>query len=229
MSAGWTAATLVFAYGVQAAIMPCPLAANVAAISYIGRRVGKPWLVLLGGALFALGQMLAYVGLAALIAWPALASDSAAAFLERYLTKALGPLMVIAGVFLLELVPVSFGGGISQGLRRRAESVGLLGALLLGAMLALAFCPTTAALFFLQLMPMALTRNPIVLPLLFAMGAAAPVMAMAVLLAIAANRVGVAFAAITVVEKWARRVTGAIFIGVGIYLTLLHVYGVVSS
>jgi cytochrome c-type biogenesis protein len=227
MSVAWTAAGLAFVYGVQTSIMPCPLAANIAAMSYIGRRVGRPALVLLGGALFAAGQALAYVALAGLITGSLLRSDSAAVFLERYLTRALGPLMIIAGVFLLELVPVTLGGGVSQALRKRAEAMGLLGALLLGAILALAFCPATAALFFLQLLPMAI-KSPLLLPLIFAAGAAVPVLGMALLLALAANRVGAAFSAITAVEKWARRVTGTIFIVVGIYMTLVHIYGVLT-
>jgi cytochrome c biogenesis protein CcdA len=229
MTVTWSAIGLAFAYGVQTSISPCPLAGNIAAMSYVGRRVGRPSLVLFGGALFALGQALAYVGLAALIAASLLWRDAAAVFLERYLTAAMGPLMIVAGVFLLGLIPISFGGGVSQAWRKRAESMGLFGSLLLGAMLALAFCPTTAALFFLQLLPIAMRSDPpMLLPLVFALGAALPVLAMALLLAVAANRLGTAFNAIAAVEKWVRRATGAIFIGVGIYLTLVHIYGVFS-
>lgn len=223
----WVTIWMAFAFGIQTAISPCPLAANIAAMSYVGRRVDRPPLVLFGGALFAFGQVLAYVGLAALLAWPVTRSDSAAVFLERYLTQALGPLLIVTGVFLLELVSLNFGSGISQRLRKRAESLGLVGSLILGAILALAFCPTTAALYFLQLIPLALRHDPpMLLPLVFALGAAVPVLGMALVLALAANRVGAAYKAIGTVEKWARRVTGVAFIGCGIYLTLVHVYGV---
>ena len=53
--------------GIWTAVQPCPMATNVAAISYLGRRADRPWWVLLAGLLYALGRTLAYVVLAVLL------------------------------------------------------------------------------------------------------------------------------------------------------------------
>jgi cytochrome c biogenesis protein CcdA len=38
--------------GILTSISPCPLSTNIAAISYVGRKVGKPRSVLLAGLLY---------------------------------------------------------------------------------------------------------------------------------------------------------------------------------
>ena len=49
--------------GVLTSISPCPLATNIAAVSFVGQRVGNPWKVLAAGGLYALGRALVYAGL----------------------------------------------------------------------------------------------------------------------------------------------------------------------
>ena len=67
-----------------------------------------------------------------------------------------GPLLVVIGMVLLELLTVPTGNlPFAEGLRKRAESRGLLGAGLLGFIFALSFCPVSAALFFGSLVPLA--------------------------------------------------------------------------
>jgi len=56
-----------FWFGLLTSISPCPLATNIAAISFISRRVDRPHAVLGTGILYALGRTLVYVGLAALL------------------------------------------------------------------------------------------------------------------------------------------------------------------
>ena len=53
--------------GILTSISPCPLATNIAAVSYLGRRVDRPGQVLGGGLLYSLGRTIAYVALGALI------------------------------------------------------------------------------------------------------------------------------------------------------------------
>lgn len=223
------AAHLLFALwlGLQTAMSPCPLTANIAAMSFLARRVDRPMRVLFAGVLFALGQMLAYSILAGLIVSALMADSDIAALLQRYVSKLAGPLLIATGVFVLGLVPLPVHIGVSECLRLRAEKLGLLGALAFGILLALAFCPTTAALYFGQLIPLSIRlHSPMLLPAAFALGAALPVLLFAFLLAFAANRVGSAFGKLAVLEHWFRRITGALLVGAGVYLTLVHVYHV---
>ena len=53
--------------GLLTSISPCPLATNIAAISYVGRKVGSTRLVLNAGLLYTLGRCLLYLALAALL------------------------------------------------------------------------------------------------------------------------------------------------------------------
>ncbi len=52
-----------FWLGLLTSISPCPLATNIAAVSYMGRRVGSPRQVLWTGLLYTLGRTLVYVAL----------------------------------------------------------------------------------------------------------------------------------------------------------------------
>jgi cytochrome c biogenesis protein CcdA len=104
--------------------------------------------------------------------------------------------------------------------------MGVWGALLLGIVFALAFCPVSAGLFFGGLIPLALQGNAVMLASLYAIGTALPVILFALLLAFAANRVGAAFNKLTVIEIWVRRITAVIMMLIGIVLVLKHNFGI---
>lgn len=104
---------------------------------------------------------------------------------------------------------------------------GVLGAGLLGIIFALSFCPVSAALFFGSLIPLAINHESVILlPSLYGIGTGLPVLAFALLLAVSAKSVGSLFNKITVFELWARRVTGVIFIAVGVYMTLKYIFNI---
>jgi cytochrome c biogenesis protein CcdA len=215
--------------GILTSISPCPLATNIAAISYIGRRVERSALVLVTGLLYTLGRSLVYVALAVLIVASLLAIPRLSYFLRHYMDLVLGPLLIIAGMFLLELI--SFrrgGGGLSEATQRRVDSSGVWGGLLLGVLFALSFCPTSAALYFGGLIPLATDHgSPVLIPLLYGIGTALPVVVFAALIALGAQYLGRAFNVLSRIELWARRITGAAFIAIGIFYCLRYVYGVV--
>jgi len=215
--------------GILTSISPCPLATNIAAISYIGRRVERPALVLTTGLLYTLGRTLVYIVLALLIVASLLAIPQLSAFLRHYMDLILGPLLIVAGMFLLELL--SFrrrGSGLSESTQRRVDRSGIWGGLLLGVLFALSFCPTSAALYFGGLIPLATDLgSPLLLPPLYGIGTALPVVVFAVFIAIGAQYLGKAFNVLSRIELWARRITGLAFIAIGIFYCLRYVYGVV--
>ncbi len=222
----WLVIASALWFGVLTSISPCPLATNIAAISFISRKMGKMRQVLLSGLLYAAGRTLAYLALGALIMAGLLASGELALFLQRYLNQALGPALILVGMFLLGLL----GSAVSitlvgDGMQERASKGGLLWAMLLGLLFALSFCPVSAGLFFGVLIPLSAANNSIfVLPLLYGIGTAAPVIVFAVLIAFASHRIGSAFNRLTQIERWVRLATGLIFVLAGIYYSLLYVY-----
>lgn len=215
------ASASAFWLGLLTSVSPCPLTANIAAMSYVGREVGDRRRTLLTGLLYTLGRMLAYVALAAILVAGLLSIPQVALFLQRHMNRVLGPLLVVVGLTLLEIIPLpSFGERLSQGWAPRLEKAGLLGPTLFGAACALAFCPVSAALFFGGLIPLALEhRSPLWLPGLYGIGTGLPVVAFAILLGAGIQWVGLAFKRVSVFERWARRATAAVIIAVGVYYT----------
>lgn len=215
--------------GLLTSVSPCPLATNVAAISFLGRRVDSPRHVLGGGLLYTAGRAVAYVGLGCVFVMGLLSVPETSQFLQRHMNRILGPVLIVTGVFLLEwLRPVLPGfGRRGEQLRLRLEAKGIWGSLPLGALFALSFCPVSAALFFGGLVPLAVRfDSPVVFPTLYGAGTALPVVAFAILIAFGARFVAKAFNRLTAAERWARRLTGVVFLGVGIYMTSVYTVGV---
>lgn len=220
--------TWAFWLGILTSISPCPLATNIAAISYIGRRVGSPRQVFLAGLLYTVGRTLVYLTLGVVLVAGLLSVPWLSMFLQKYMNKLLGPILIVVAMFLLELIQVTASGpGVSDKMQKRVDTMGIWGAGLLGIVFALAFCPVSAALFFLTLIPLSVKVNSsVALPSIYGIGTAVPVIAFAVLIALGAQSVGKAFNAISKIEWWARRITGVLFLLVGIYYSLRFIFEV---
>jgi cytochrome c-type biogenesis protein len=215
--------------GILTSISPCPLATNIAAVSFIGRRVGSPRRVLFTGVLYALGRTLAYLALGALLVTSVLSVPELSMFLQRYMNKLLGPILIVAAMFLLDMISLKLpGSGISQSMQTRLQAIGAWGALPLGMIFALTFCPVSAALYFGSLIPLAIkVRSSVVLPGAYGIGTALPALAFALLLALSARSVGQAYGALAKVERGARWTTGVVFLGIGVYYSLKFIFGIV--
>jgi len=223
--------TAIFAaiwLGVLTSISPCPLATNVAAMSYIGKDLSSPRRVLWTGVLYTLGRSLAYAVLAALLIASVFAIPDLSFWLSTYMNKFLGPLLIVVGIVLLDLVRLSFSTScVTDTTGQRLGRAGSWGAGLLGILFALSFCPVSAALFFGSLLPLAVkNESSILLPTAYGAGTGLPVFVFAVLIALGAQWVSKAFKKLVQLEKWARRVTGAIFVLVGAYYCLLYIFEV---
>jgi cytochrome c-type biogenesis protein len=207
--------------GVLTSISPCPLATNIAAISYISRRVDSTPYVVLAGILYTVGRMTAYLGLAFILVSTALSVPQVSLFLQKYMHLMLGPMLVLVGMFLVGLIQINLGSqGVSDGLKQRIDAMGIWGALVLGILFALAFCPTSAALFFGNIMASINAGSTVTLPLLYGIGTALPVIVFAVLIAIGSQALGKAFNAVSKIEWWARNATGWVILMVGVWLTI---------
>jgi len=213
--------------GILTSISPCPLATNVAAISYVSRRVDKPGKVLLHGLLYIAGRTLTYAVLGILLVSSLLSAPAISHVLQKYMHLALGPILILVGMVLLELISFplpSFGGGKMQA---RIDALGAWGALLLGILFALSFCPVSAALFFGSLLPLAVQhKSGIVLPVLYGIATGLPVALFSLVIAFGLQRLAEAYKALTGFELWARRLTGILFIGIGLYYSVTKIFGV---
>jgi len=208
--------------GILTSISPCPLATNIAAVSYVGRHVDSSRRVLLAGGLYTAGRTLAYLVLGAAAVWSLMSVVAMSSFLQGTVHRVIGPLLIVVGLVLLGLFNLKLPGmRVSEGLQRRVDHSGVWGAGLLGMLFALAFCPVSAALFFGSLVPLAVeSASPLLLPSVYGVGTALPVAGFAVLLATGSGWLGRALQRVQAVELWGRRVTAIVFIGVGVFETL---------
>ena len=214
--------------GILTSISPCPLATNVAAMSFIGKDLGSPRRVLLTGFLYTAGRSLAYAVLAALLVASVFAIPDLSFWLSTYMNIALGPVLLVVGVVLLGVLPFQFATScVSDKSSQSLGRSGPWGAGLLGILFALSFCPVSAALFFGSLLPLAAkNQSLILLPSAYGAGTGVPVFVFAVLIALGAQGVSKVFKKLVQFEKWARRITGAVFIIVGIRYCLLYIFEV---
>jgi len=225
---GFLPAATALWLGILTSISPCPLATNIAAISFVGRRLGSSREVFWTGVVYTLGRMLTYVALGILLVTSVASVPLVSQLLQKYMNKILGPILILVGMFLLEMLTLRFASpGLSEKSQYRIATWGVWGAGLLGMVFALSFCPVSAALFFGSLLPLAIKyESSVLLPSLYGVATALPVLLFAILVALGAQSLGQAFNKLTRIEWWARRVTGVIFIAVGIYLALTHIFGV---
>ncbi len=213
--------------GIMTAISPCPLATNIASISFISRKAGNKAHVLTSGLLYTLGRTLVYILLGAGIAAGLLANAEISRFLQKHMNEILGPVMILLGMLLLNWLGknISFSFKTDH-IQEKAAKSGIFLALPIGALFALSFCPVSAGLFFGGLVPLAIKENSIIIfPLIYGVGTALPVILFAFLLAFATKSVSKIFTKLTQIEIWVRKITGGLFILVGIYYTLVHIYG----
>jgi cytochrome c-type biogenesis protein len=216
-----------FWLGVLTSISPCPLATNVAAISFVARNLGSSQKVLWSGILYSLGRMLVYVVIAVLAVASLLSLPEVSFFLETNMHKIIGPILIVVGIILLEVLPFSFSTSvISSSLQNRAGRWGIWGSGLLGIVFALTFCPLSAALFFGSLIPLAVDgKSAVLMPSVYGLGTALPVFGFAIVMAFGVKSLGKFFEKLTQMEKWARKATAFVFIAAGLYLLLKSVFG----
>ena len=217
----------VLLLGLQTAICPCLLAMNITAIAYLGRSQ-QVWLA---GALYALGQVFTYWVLTLLILGiPLFSGDQVARFFTATLYALLGPLLMLIGMIMMRLIRFSLPSWDGQMMQKITDRFGKWSALPLGITFALAFCPTTAAMFFAML---TLTANKmahsetiiplLTLPVFFGLGTSLPILFFAGILAMQRQSLDRMFQRITGIERPARWITGAVFLVAGLCLTLHHI------
>ena len=218
---GTTPALTAFLLGLLTAISPCPLATNIAAIGFIGKNIENRKRLFRNGVLYTLGRIIAYtvLGIILIIILKEGASMfGIQQFIARYGELIIGPALLLIGLFMLfsdklNLPSFGFNGG-----GERLTTHGSWGAMLLGILFALAFCPTSGIFYFGMLIPMSATATAgYLLPVLFAVATALPVLVVAWVLAISAQHIGKVYGRIQIIQKWLNIAVSILFLAIGSY------------
>lgn len=212
-----------FVLGLMTAISPCPLATNITAIGYLSKDIENPKKAFYNGLIYTLGRTITYTGIG-LIFYFGLSHMEVSAFIQQWGEKVLGPILIIIGLFMLGVIKLSFldFGGFSEKMEKKG-STGFWDVLLLGIVFALAFCPYSGVLYFGMLIPMTVSSaSGLYLPIIFAIATALPVLIVAWLLAFSVSSIGKFYKSIKSFEHWFRRIIAVLFIGVGIYYSVIY-------
>lgn len=210
-----------FVLGLMTAISPCPLATNISAIGFISRDIENSKRVFVSGLVYTLGRAISYTALAVLLFFGASQFDISMIF-QGWGEKLLGPLLIIIGLFMLDIIKLKFPGlsGLSEKIGAKSKG-SYWSSLLLGIVFALAFCPYSGVLYFMMLIPMTISSaSGLYLPVVFAFATGIPVIIFSWLLAYAVGNVGKLYTRIKTFELWFRRVVSVLFIIIGIYYTI---------
>jgi cytochrome c-type biogenesis protein len=211
--------------GILTAISPCPLATNITAIAFISKNNSEGRKkVLLSGLLYTLGLAFTYTGIALIITFGA-SKFQVAKFFQGNGEKFVGPIMVLVGLIMLNVIKLDFlgKGNFTEKWSDKFKEKGLLGAFLLGALFAMAFCPYSGALYFGALIPMSIKSGAgILYPLFYALGAGTLVMFFTGIIAFSISQLGKYFKAIQKTEKVMRVIAGLLFVLTGSYYILIY-------
>ncbi len=201
--------------GILTSISPCPLGCNIAAVSFLGRKISNPLWVLTNAAAYTLGRAFFYTITGVILSYFLTSIPVVSDFLQTKMIYIASPLMIILGLILLDVIKFRLPSfSIKEKTKDKLDKKGFVGALLLGFLFASMLCPVSAAFFFSNLIQS--NGNPIVL-LVYGIGTGLPVLFFAFVLAFFANKLGNYYKKITTFEKYARKLTAVIFILVGIY------------
>ena len=206
--------------GLITALSPCPLATNIAAVGYIAKQIDNSRLVFVNGLLYALGRIVAYTALGALLIY-LLQSGSSLFGIQKSIAHwgemLIGPLLIIIGLYMLLGHKLNISTPSLSGVERMAQR-GSLGTFLLGMLFALAFCPTSGVLYFGMLIPMsAASSMGLLLPAVFAIGTALPVTVVAWVLAFSTEKIGTTYGIMQSIRRWTNLAVGVLFTTIGIY------------
>jgi len=209
--------------GLLTAISPCPLATNIAALSYVSKKLDSRRYTVLASVLYTAGRMVAYTLIGVLLILIGLSASRVSLFFQDYADKILGPLLIFFGLVMLDVIKFSiFKGRITSAIQERIGDRGLVSSFLLGILFALAFCPYSAILFFGMLIPIALeSAGGITFPAIYGLGTGLPVILFAVALSLGVAELGKHMARIQKFEKYFRWFAGVVFMGVGIYYLVI--------
>jgi cytochrome c-type biogenesis protein len=209
-------------------MQPCPMTANLAAVAYLGRRAGTPGGALGAALLYAAGQVTAYILLAYLVLESVTSAWRLSSVLQQHVNEILGPVWILTAMVHLELIPIRLPRiKVGQRWQSSIAAWGTYCAFPLGILLALAFCPVSATLFFVNLLTIAMAGGShIVYPALYALGAALPVFVFAVLLAAGSRWLGRTLNRMQETQRWLGRGAGFVLLAIGIYDALRYNLGV---
>lgn len=208
--------------GLLTSISPCPMASHAAAVSVLVRGAGTWRGGLLVGASYALGRSFAYAVVAWIVSAGIFRLGPVVRAIQFHSEAALGWVFLAGGILLAvsPLLRLPGSGTDAAAWKRRLERLGRIpGAFLLGAVLALAFCPVSAGIFFGSVVPLAVATRPswgVTIP--YGLATALPVFVLVLAAGCGTQVLVRTFQLSRRIAPWLHRISVSGMVGVGIWL-----------
>lgn len=214
-----------FILGLMTAISPCPLAMNITATAYLSKDIADKRRVFFNGLFYTLGRMFSYTALASIIYFGT-SKFHIARWFQQIDGIWIGIALVVIGVLMLDIIKfnIPFLNKWTSHISEKQTKRNYWNAFILGVLLALAFCPYSAVLYFGGLIPLTLASSTgLLLPPVFALATGLPVLIIAWLLAYSVSNVGKFYNNMKTFEKWFKWIVAAVFIIIGIYYIIIAI------
>jgi cytochrome c biogenesis protein CcdA len=214
-----------FILGLLTAVSPCPLATNITAIGFIGKDIENRHRIFINGLLYTLGRVVTYTVLGFILI-PILREGASMFAVQKAVSKygeiLIAPLLIVIGIYMLDLIKLNIPKISVNGEYVKKRTKGSWGALFLGILFSLAFCPSSGIFFFGMLIPLsAAEAGGYLLPVVYAIATGLPVILVAWVLAYSVAGLGKFYNRIQSFEKWFRKIVAILFIAVGIYYAVM--------
>lgn len=214
-----------FILGLLTAVSPCPLATNITAIGFIGKDIENRHRIFINGLLYTLGRVVTYTVLGFILI-PILREGASMFAVQKAISKygeiLIAPLLIVIGIYMLDLIKLNIPKISINGEYVKKRTKGSWGALFLGILFSLAFCPSSGIFFFGMLIPLsAAEAGGYLLPVVYAIATGLPVILVAWVLAYSVAGLGKFYNRIQVFEKWFRKIVAILFIAMGIYYAVM--------
>ena len=214
-----------FILGLLTAVSPCPLATNITAIGFIGKDIENRHRIFINGLLYTLVRVVTYTVLGFILI-PILREGASMFAVQKAVSKygeiLIAPLLIVIGIYMLDLIKLNIPKISINGEYVKKRTKGSWGALFLGIIFSLAFCPSSGIFFFGMLIPLsAAEAGGYLLPVVYAIATGLPVILVAWVLAYSVAGLGKFYNRIKAFEKWFRKIVAILFIAVGIYYAVM--------
>lgn len=205
-------------FGILTSISPCPLATNIAAMSFISKRISNPKEVIISGLFYTLGRTLLYIVLGILLGIGISSIPQVSNLFQKYTYYFLGPVLILIGLALAGVINFKVGSGyFGKIIEKKLENKKYLSSFLLGIVFASAFCATSAALFFGNIIS---GRGSLINLSIYGIATGVPTIMISFIIAFSVNSVGNVYNKIIVFEKYFRKITAGVFLIVGAYYSI---------
>ncbi|MDC3418134.1 sulfite exporter TauE/SafE family protein [Aquibacillus salsiterrae] len=214
--------------GLAATTSPCQVTTNASALAFVSRDATNRKQTISQLIAFIVGKTLIYtlIGGVAIYLGVQLTTVNGNASFIIWIRKAIGPLMIVAGLYFLGFVRLrlSFGTNFSEMLKSKIPEGSPIGSFGFGVAFALAFCPTLVWLFFGLLVPLGIqTSGGILLPAIFALGTTVPLIFFVLILIDSSDMIKQKFFKKTKsLNNWLTKIAAIIFLLAGINDTFTY-------